>query len=288
MSYSLIFSHFQISWNSEKTAESNSITLLSFNTHNLSNSNYNKGDKVIRSEILNFSKKQKADIICYQEFQNYPTRGVNTVHDFQRGLGLKYVQTVPYLNKNTHEFVDLFVMYSRYPIKNSQSFYKNGKSFGFYCDLDIEGKMVRIFNLHLESNHFSKSDYDVFDENDLRMDEQKRNQFLLLIYKIKKYSILRSYQAEIISEEIEKSPYPVIVTGDFNDTPASYTYNKISDDLDDAFIDEGAGYGNTYNGNLPPMRIDYSLFSESFEILEHKILKPNVSDHFPIRTRFSL
>lgn len=287
LSYSLVFSHFQIPGLSQKSNAEGSITVLSFNTHNLSNSNIMKGDKVVRSKIIDFVNNQNADIICFQEFQSYPTRGVNTINDFQRAFKHKYVHSAPYLKKNIHEFLDLFVMYSKYPIKNSKSFFLKGKSFGFYSDLEINGQMVRLFNLHLESNHFNKSDYDVFDEDDLALDEEKRNQFLLLIHKIKKYSIIRSQQVKEIKEEIDNSPYPVIVVGDFNDTPASYTYNKIAGSLNDAFVKKGSGYGDTYNGKLPPMRIDYNLFSDHFKILDHRIMKPDLSDHYPIKTRFT-
>ena len=38
---------------------------------------------------------------------------------------------------------------------------------------------------------------------------------------------------------------PVILCGDFNDTPASYTYRTVKGDLTDGFRDCGSGFGYT-------------------------------------------
>ena len=43
--------------------------------------------------------------------------------------------------------------------------------------------------------------------------------------------IQRADQVDIIKEDIRLSPYPVIVCGDFNDTPVSYTYKTLSKEL---------------------------------------------------------
>lgn len=289
LSYSLIFDHFQI--NTDKVAsslESSTFTVFTYNAQNLSNNNMSIGDKLIRSNIVDFAAVQNADILCFQEFQTYPTKGVNSVKDYQQKLKLPHVFITPYLLQNNHEFVDLLVLYSSYPIENSKKFYMDGKAYGFYVDLIIESHMIRLFNLHLESNHFNKTDYDIFSNKEVNLNQKKRNQVLLLMQKLKKYSVKRSYQARTIRKEIEESPYPVIIIGDFNDTPASYTYQHIRQDLQDAFKIKGKGYSNTYNGKLPPMRIDYMLFDSEFEILKYQVLNPNLSDHFPIITKLSI
>lgn len=289
LSYSLIFDHFQMSSLKKDVIQTeNSIKLLSFNAHNLSNTNFNRGDKAIRDSIMYFVKEQDADIICFQEFQSYPTRGVNSVKDYQNTFGHRYVSKIPYLEKNTHEFVDLLVLYSRYPVFNQYPFYMDGKSYGFYVDMVLKGDTVRVFNLHLESNHFNINDYNIFSEKEVNLNEKKRNQILLLLQKIKRYSVKRSYQARTIRSEIEKSPYPVIVAGDLNDTPSSFTSHHMKQDLKDAFRERGVGYGNTYNGKLPPMRIDFMFFHETMEILDYKVLKTNLSDHYPISAQFTI
>lgn len=287
LSYSLILDHIQFRTSYAQTKEvENQISLLSFNVHNLSNNNVNRGDKVIRNNILQFVDEQNADIICFQEFQSYPTRGVHSVNDFQKKLGHSYFHKFPYLQNNTHEFVDLMVVYSRFPIVNSEDFYMDGKTYGCYVDIDIDGKPVRLFNLHLESNHFDRNDYEIFSEKEVNLNEKKRNQILLLLQKIKKYSTKRSLQARKIRSEIEASPYPVIIAGDLNDVPASFSFHHIKGKLLDAFREKGRGYSNTYNGKLPPMRIDYILTDPNITILDYQVLYPDLSDHFPIIINF--
>lgn len=288
LSYSIIGDHIRFNWDSQESSDAASIGIISFNARNLSNTNVNRGDKELRAQIMEYVATQPADIICFQEFQTYPTRGVNSVKNYQNRFNKKHVYTTQYLQHNTMEFVDLLVMFSKYPIKNSHDFYMDGKSYGFYVDLEIEGSIYRVFNLHLESNHFNLLDYQIFTETEAAFDAKKRNHVLWLLQKLKKYSVKRSYQARTIKTEIEKSPYQVIVVGDFNDTPASYTYQHISSGLTDAFHEKGLGYENTYNGNLPPMRIDYMLFDEAFTVINYHVLKPDFSDHFPLIVRFKL
>jgi endonuclease/exonuclease/phosphatase family metal-dependent hydrolase len=75
----------------------------------------------------------------------------------------------------------------------------------------------------------------------------------------------------------------VVVCGDFNDTPNSYTYHQISKGLNDAFREAGSGIGTTYVGKIPFLRIDYILYSkERFDPLYFKVIRKNLSDHYPV------
>jgi len=98
----------------------------------------------------------------------------------------------------------------------------------------------------------------------------------------------RAHQAQMISRHIDNSAYPVIVCGDFNDTPVSYVYRMMRGDLKDAFVEAGKGFGGTYNGKLPSFRIDYILFDPKFEAYNFERNKLNLSDHYPIITTINL
>jgi endonuclease/exonuclease/phosphatase family metal-dependent hydrolase len=76
--------------------------------------------------------------------------------------------------------------------------------------------------------------------------------------------------------------------GDFNDLPNSYTYNTISEDLEDVFTENGFGVGSTYSGNIPFLRIDYFLHTQGVNASDFNIIKNNISDHYPIVARFQL
>ena len=86
-----------------------------------------------------------------------------------------------------------------------------------------------------------------------------------LILKMKSNYQKRVEQADTIRAEIERSPYPGLVCGDFNDTPASYTYHRTREDLVDGFRDCGSDYQYTFRQLYRLWRIDYVFYSESLK-----------------------
>ena len=94
----------------------------------------------------------------------------------------------------------------------------------------------------------------------------------------------RAEQARTVRAEIEKSPYPVILCGDFNDTPSSYTYHKVAQKLEDAFVEAGNGMGKTYAGIFPSFRIDYIFHDTIFSANQFRTIKADYSDHYPVTT----
>src|SRR5690606_3320508 len=101
--------------------------------------------------------------------------------------------------------------------------------------------------------------------------------------KLKNGIQMRASQVKILSEHIQNSPYPVILAGDFNDVPYSYTYFTLRSILRNAFEEAGRGFGFTYNQVLFFLRIDNIFFGEG---LEAKVFKTHrevdYSDHYPI------
>jgi endonuclease/exonuclease/phosphatase (EEP) superfamily protein YafD len=93
---------------------------------------------------------------------------------------------------------------------------------------------------------------------------------------------IRARQARTVSTHIRKCPYPVILCGDFNDTPNSYIYHLFGKQLNDSFTQAGFGISNTYNGFIPLFRIDYILYSNRFNAIYYSRGSVDLSDHFPI------
>jgi endonuclease/exonuclease/phosphatase family metal-dependent hydrolase len=103
---------------------------------------------------------------------------------------------------------------------------------------------------------------------------------------LKKGFAKRSMQAELLKSYINGSPFPVIVAGDFNDTPVSYTYRTVRRGLNDSFVTSGYGAGFTYKGNYPPNRIDYILYDDKLVNTYFEIRRAKYSDHYPISAYF--
>ena len=154
-----------------------------------------------------------------------------------------------------------------------------------YCDVEVKkGKLVRVFSNHLESYRFHQNDYELM--QDIKDKKTGLDKVPGLIDRLENALVKRSYQAEKIASLVNASPYPVIVTGDFNDTPNSYSYYQISRYLSDAFIENGRGFSNTYKGSFPSFRIDFILYSEELESVNYQRLPFDASDHFPIFSDF--
>ncbi|MGN6246740.1 MAG: endonuclease/exonuclease/phosphatase family protein [Ginsengibacter sp.] len=81
---------------------------------------------------------------------------------------------------------------------------------------------------------------------------------------------------------MEKSPYPVILTGDFNDVPNSNTYFTISKNMQDVFLKKGSFIGRTFRFISPTLRIDYILADKSFKVNQMRIIHVSYSDHYPV------
>jgi len=89
-------------------------------------------------------------------------------------------------------------------------------------------------------------------------------------------------QADIIDQVRNNSPYPVVITGDLNDVPNSYTYFKVRGSLKDAFLEKGYGIGRTFRSLSPTLRIDYIFTDPRFSVAQFKREKKNYSDHYMI------
>jgi endonuclease/exonuclease/phosphatase family metal-dependent hydrolase len=88
----------------------------------------------------------------------------------------------------------------------------------------------------------------------------------------------------MVREELNKSPYPFIICGDFNDVPNSYTYFHIKGNSQDAFLKKGFAIGRTYIALAPTLRIDYILPSPEFEVKQFDMIDEDLSDHIMLVT----
>jgi endonuclease/exonuclease/phosphatase family metal-dependent hydrolase len=285
--FTTLSKHFKLSGNKETQSEK-AVKLISFNVKNLSNNNEKYANKEVRTAIKTYLKKQEAQIICLQEFQTYPTKGVNTVKNFKSQLDMPFYAKARYTKHSRFKFVDLMLTYSKFPILQQEELRYKEKIYALIVDLKIQKDTIRLFNIHLESNHFGHNEYEIFSAGENKITDKTSGQVVGLLHKLARYSKIRNIQVNQLQEKIKNSPYPILLCGDFNDTPASYAYHKLALNKKDAFIEQGIGYGNTFNGKLPPMRIDYILCDTVFKVLSFNTGKINKSDHYPIISALDL
>ncbi len=268
------------------TDSENSIKLLSYNVRLFNAYQYNRDDKhryEDRDKIFDIIKEEAPDIMCFQEF--YQDHGhfktIDTIVKFQDA---KYFHLNGASDKASPQYYGV-ATFSRYPIVNKGIVMFNEKSENFciFSDIVKAKDTIRIYNVHLESIRLSKEDEVFYAEISNQKEQEKLKLGTRKIMSKLKYSFIkRASQARSLAEHISHSPYPVIVCGDFNDTPTSYAYHIVSENLKDAFIESGKGIGTTYNGKFPSFRIDYMLYSSEFTAYDFEVKKVKYSDHYPI------
>jgi endonuclease/exonuclease/phosphatase (EEP) superfamily protein YafD len=155
-------------------------------------------------------------------------------------------------------------------------------------DIVIGNDTIRIYNCHLQSIRLRNDYNDLLDSLIFNYNEKQLDELKDISIRLRQAYIQRARQVDILTAHIASSTYPVIVCGDFNDTPVSYTYKSLSKNKKDVFIESGSGIGTTFRGNFPYVRIDYILYSPWFKSEYYHAEKVNWSDHYPVRVRFRL
>ncbi|MCF8345991.1 MAG: endonuclease/exonuclease/phosphatase family protein [Bacteroidales bacterium] len=266
---------------SKNLPESNLIGLMSYNVRTFDQYNWSQQDNSFDG-IFDVIKNQSPDILCFQEFYTVNKTG-------RRERDVK-----KYLEEYSHYFIYYslesgpnsgfgIALFSKYPIiKTSRIPFDQSMNQAIYADLQLDQDTVRVFNIHLQSIRFGQNNYSFIDSLSLKYSNRQLEEVKDIGKRLRDAFVLRAEQSRIIHRYILDSPYPVIVMGDFNDTPISYAYHRIQKGLTDTFSKAGSGLGNTYAGDLPSYRIDFIFCSKELEPVSFKRIKSKYSDHFPI------
>jgi endonuclease/exonuclease/phosphatase family metal-dependent hydrolase len=248
--------------------------------------NYFENNHGITSQkkIIQFLKTQKPDIICLQEFFLLGNPKVEEALMVQ-ALGGNYYTHLKVIGSGKNRSYGI-ITFSKFPIvRRGEIIHSGSSSLSIYTDVLINKDTFRIYNNHLQSFRLKRMERSFI--NELTADDNETfTEVKSLSVSLKKGFIKRASQAKVVKDQINKSPYPVIVLGDFNDTPVSYAYTKIRKGLNDSFVNSGYGAGFTYKGNYPPNRIDYILYNNALTNSYFEIIKIKYSDHYPIISYF--
>ena len=219
----------------------------------------------VGDSIVQFVKQQDPDILCLQEHSRIRHRQLKQY---------PYRSETPYSVKKSIQAI-----FSKYPIIGKGSLNLPGTINNIiYADIAFEKDTIRVYNMHLQS-------FNIVPTTDNLMDgEESEKTYKRLVATFSK----QLEQAEIFRNHLNESPYINIVCGDFNNTQFSNIYKIVKGDLQDSFMEKGKAWGRTYNFVKLPLRIDYILADENFEVLSHQNFDQHLSDHYPVMATLRL
>lgn len=272
---------FSFSGNKSLSLAPGNLRLMTYNVHTFKKYG-SKEDADTRHEILKIMKDANPDVIGIQEFfsrKKGPYAMKDSISDI---LGSTYRHTESTLESES-EIIGLAI-FSRYPIVSKGSVDISDRNSGnqcIYADIKSGDKTVRFYSVHLQSIRFEQQDYQYLDtvtkSGKADLYSTKR-----LVGKLKLAFLKRAQQVITIKEHAAQSPYPYVISGDFNDTPTSFAVNQMAKGIQNSFREKGLGMGRTYNGDFPNYQIDYIMASNQFNILSYNVVKKKLSDHYPV------
>ena len=259
------------------------IKVLSYNTRAFGEKKAHTKEKP--NEVLEYLRNSDADIICLQEYiyggklkkkdidyalRDYPYKHYHSLGKGRNGLGC----------------------YSRYPILSATPIkYETRVNGSIAYYIKVKDDTLVVINNHLESNKILGSDAEIFQEMvDAPNNENVPSGMKKLLKKLSEATVIRSKQADVLLETIRGlKGKKLVLCGDFNDSPISYTHHTLCDDLQDAFVESGNGLGISYNRNRMYFRIDHILASKDLRVYNCRVDDSiEASDHYPIWCYLSL
>jgi endonuclease/exonuclease/phosphatase family metal-dependent hydrolase len=239
------------------------------------------------NEIHEVIDSLDADILCMQEFQSTPDNPRSRLDEALPTYHYKRVRYVIEGAGNDRGWGN--AIYSKFPIVASSHIDFEGTSNSIlWADIAVQRDTVRVFCVHLQTTAIKASDEQYIVGMDFVNDSDRTSRVKKMVGRLTRGYITRSEQADTLARNIADSPHPVVVCGDFNDTPMSYTYRRVGHRLRDAFREAGHGYGYTYRGFFNLLRIDYVLHSRSMKCVDYRSPSFECSDHNPVVVKLRL
>ena len=253
--------------NPDATSSEENIKILSYNVRLFNRYEWLENPNV-KEDIFSFFKEENPDILCIQEF--YSPNEIPDLNYPYRHIGLQ--------SKTSQWHMAIYSKHTQIKKKTVSIKGERMNNTCIYSDMIINEDTVRVYNIHLASNWFKNTDYS-FIQNPQK--EKIKEGIIGITKRMKSSFIKRAEEVEIIKQHMADCTYPIIVCGDFNDTPLSYAYNSIKGDLSDAFSISGKGIGNSFV-KIPVLRIDYILHDNELKSSNYQKHKQVLSDHYAV------
>ena len=217
---------------------------------------------------------QKADIICLQEFTPTDQKGIDNLEAFKNKVSVDFYGIEDSDSSGLSVYTNFEIIKFGWLKQDMEDTY------ALWTLLNIDNDTIKIINVQLQSIRLEENEIESMTE--IRRIGKLPGNIFSIYSKLKRGFVWREEQIEQLTKLIKTCEYPIILCGDFNDPPASYSYNELSKLLNDAFLEKGNGFGFTYAGSLPFLRIDYFMLSNEIRVVSYKRLNKTHSDHYPI------
>lgn len=254
-----------------------------------------RADPAAPAKAMAWLAASPADVLCLQEFYQEPAGTRSADGDLFRvgeklgpASGRQVFVSKSLTNPEGAQFG--LAIFSRLPIvgRGEIAFGRLSQNHAMWVDVAGPGThdTVRIFNAHLQSMSMDEGDLVAAGSSKAGLRRKGRG----LLGRFVRGAAARAWQADTLVAHIARSPYPVLLAGDCNDLPYSYSYNSLAGPLQNAWATVGFGPGNTYHGRLPPLlRIDQQFAGPQWQVLACRVhTEIPYSDHFPVEALYQL
>ncbi|MCF8229608.1 MAG: endonuclease/exonuclease/phosphatase family protein [Bacteroidales bacterium] len=250
------------------------LKLLSYNTGNADSPD----PFASRRHVFEQKAFYRADVICLQEFIPGHARGSESLQRFEYHINVDFTG-------KTGSRANGLSIYSKFPILE-QGFLKpeDEDVYALWVSLDLGTDTLLLINVQLQSIRLEDEEVEVV-ARPWRVPELfaiAGNVYRKLLRGFER----RERQVAVLKGFLQHRAHEVILCGDLNDPPASYTYRNLRKFLGDAFLEQGSGFGFTYAGPLPFLRIDFVMASEGLEVVSFERIGETFSDHFGLEAEF--
>lgn len=278
MNFNLLTATFQFRFK-DKTEYPNTLKIATYNIRGFAQPDYNFTLK----SIAEFLQEENVDIACFQEYHETEKYPIDSI--------ARHFKDMPYFAAPMNKAGEInIVIFSKYPIlRDSLIQFKETSNSSVWADIEIEGETVRVFSNHFQTTNINQSKREIAQlKSNGITDEKGEEAFSVVMTRLRQNANKRAEQANLIRSIIDTTKTGIIVCGDFNDTPESYTYRTMSHGLNDGFKTSGRGFAHTYKYMLNLFRLDYIFYSDRFEGVKYYSPSLEWSDHNPVLLQFTL
>lgn len=285
-----------VAFNFFEKQEEKGLKVLTWNVKNFDLYNWSHNTET-REEMMKLIREEDADVLCLQEFYTN-NQFFHNLEYLRDTLGYKYCYFPPSveLTKNPKSKLQKTLWkkgpliqkwgvatFSKHPITDTGivNFNNTFTNRCIYSEINLSGKSIRVYNVHFQSIHLGYQDYATLDE----IEQTQQTSWVALkgiMRKMKKAFTKRALQANAVQQSAHNHEGQKLICGDFNDVPVSYTYKTVRQNLKDAFIEKGKGFGPTFAKKLSIFRIDYVFCDKDATVNSYKTIRRELSDHYPV------